>query len=77
MVCVVGEGLRGHPGLAGQVFDALGEVPVSLISQGGSEVALGFVIAESDLASAVRSLHRRFFEQAAEDAVTGKEAARG
>ncbi|MGC8724237.1 MAG: aspartate kinase [Acidobacteriota bacterium] len=77
VVCVVGEGLRDQPGLAGRVFDALGEVPVSLISEGGSEVALGFVIAESDLASAVRSLHRRFFGQAAEAAVAGKEAARG
>jgi aspartate kinase len=76
MVCVVGQGLREHPGIAGQVFEALGKVPVSLISQGGSEVALGFVIAESDLAAAVRSLHRRFFEEAAE-AAAEKEAARG
>ncbi len=76
VVCVAGEGLRARPGLAGEVFQALGVLPVALISQGGSEVALNFVVGEPDLAGAVRKLHRRFFEEG--DAVrTPVEAARG
>lgn len=63
VVCVVGEGLHETPGIVGQVFQDLKDVRVSLVSQGGSEINLGFVVDEADLARVVRRLHRRFFEQ--------------
>src|SRR5581483_2541697 len=42
IVCVVGEGLRTTPGIAGRIFAALHDINVSLISQGASQVNLTF-----------------------------------
>jgi aspartate kinase len=64
IVCVVGEGMRNTPGVAGQVFGALQDPPlnVQMISQGASKVNLAFVIASDDVPAAVRSLHQKLFE---------------
>ncbi len=62
VVCVVGEKLKDRPGIVGQVFQDLADVKVSMVSQGGSEINLSFVIDEDDLPAVVRRLHRRFFE---------------
>lgn len=63
LVCVAGEGLRENPGVVGRVFGQLEDVRVSLVAQGGSEVALAFVVDEADLPRVVRRLHARFFER--------------
>lgn len=57
IVCVVGEGLRRTPGVAGRVFDAVRDVNVDLISQGASHINLTFVVDESQAAEVVRRLH--------------------
>jgi len=59
IVTVVGEGMIHTPGVAGQVFSALGEknINVIAIAQGSSEVSLSLVVAASDTESAVRTLH--------------------
>ncbi|MGQ9560403.1 MAG: lysine-sensitive aspartokinase 3 [Candidatus Oleimicrobiaceae bacterium] len=62
VVCVVGEKLKDKPGIVGQVFQDLADVKVSMVSQGGSEINLSFVIDEDDLPTVIRRLHRRFFE---------------
>lgn len=62
LVCVAGDGLRQMPGVVGDVFGCLEDVRVSLVAQGGSEVALAFVVDEADLPRVVRKLHARFFE---------------
>lgn len=62
VVCVVGERLKQTPGIVGQVFEVLADVKTSLVSLGGSEINLGFVVDEDDLPKVIRRLHRRFFE---------------
>ncbi len=61
IVCLVGEQLRERSGIAAQVFTALGDINVRMISQGASEINITFVIDEDDVPEAVRRLHRVFF----------------
>lgn len=64
VVCVVGEGLRSTPGIAGLVFEALREASVNvlMISQGASKINVAFVVDDRDAESAVRALHGKFFD---------------
>jgi aspartate kinase len=62
IVCVVGEGLREAPGVAGRVFGAVGDANVRMISQGASRINLTFVVDESRARDVVRRLHAAFFE---------------
>ena len=61
LVCLVGEDIRGHNGIAGQVFSSISHVNVRMISQGASEINMSFMIDEEDVEEAVRSLHAHFF----------------
>lgn len=61
LVCLVGEDIRGHNGIAGRVFSAISHVNVRMISQGASEINMSFMIDEEDVEEAVRSLHGVFF----------------
>jgi aspartate kinase len=63
LVCLVGEDIRGHNGIAGRVFSAISHVNVRMISQGASEINMSFMIDEEDVEEAVRSLHRVFFAE--------------
>ncbi len=46
IVCLVGENIRETAGVAAQVFDAIRDINVRMISQGASEINLTFVIDE-------------------------------
>jgi aspartate kinase len=61
IVCLIGENIRHTPGIAGRTFHVLTNKNVRMISQGASELNLGFVIAEGDLKGAVAALHDEFF----------------
>jgi aspartate kinase len=61
IICVVGEGLRGTPGIAGRVFGTISDINVSLISQGASSINFTFVIGEERVKEAVIRLHNEFF----------------
>jgi len=61
LVCLVGENIRDTPGIIAQVFNALGNIKVRMISQGASEINLTFVVEESDMLDAVQRLHKEFF----------------
>jgi aspartate kinase len=63
IVCLVGENIRYTPGVAVRVFQALRDVNIRMISQGASLLNLGFVIAETDVAAAVKALHNQFFAE--------------
>ena len=58
---MVGEDIRGRSGISGKVFSAIRHVNVRMISQGASEINMSFMIEESDVEEAVRSLHAAFF----------------
>jgi aspartate kinase len=62
VVVVVGEAMRGTPGIAGKMFGALGQegINVIAISQGSSELAVAAVVQRQAVAEAVRVLHRVF-----------------
>jgi aspartate kinase len=61
LVCLVGEDVRGHAGMAARLFNAIKHVNVRMISQGASEINMSFMIDEDDVEEAVRSLHAEFF----------------
>lgn len=61
IICVVGEGLRGTPGIAARVFSTISDINVTLISQGASSVNFTFAIEETRVAEAVQRLHDAFF----------------
>ena len=63
LICMVGEDIRGHNGIAGRVFSAIKHVNVRMISQGASEINMSFMIEESDVEEAIRSLHAEFFAE--------------
>ncbi len=62
IVAVVGEGMRGTPGIAARLFGALGEkgINVVAIAQGSSETNISLALAARDADSAVRSIHTAF-----------------
>ena len=61
LVCLVGENIRGHAGIAGQVFTAVSHINMRMISQGASEINMSFMINEEDVEDAIRALHAKFF----------------
>ncbi len=61
IICVVGEGLRGTPGIAARVFSTISDINVTLISQGASSINFTFAIEEARVEEAVQRLHEAFF----------------
>ena len=61
LICMVGEDIRGRSGISARVFSAIRHVNVRMISQGASEINMSFMIEESDVEEAIRSLHAEFF----------------
>jgi aspartate kinase len=62
IVAVVGENMRGIPGVAGRTFNALGRenVNVIAIAQGSSECNISFVVAQQAMKAALAATHREF-----------------
>lgn len=61
IICVVGEGLRATPGIAGRVFSTISDINITLISQGASSINVTFATEETRVAEAVQRLHDAFF----------------
>ena len=61
IICVVGEGLRGTPGIAARAFSTISDINVSLISQGASPINFTFVVYEGRVQEVVTRLHEEFF----------------
>jgi bifunctional aspartokinase / homoserine dehydrogenase 1 len=59
LLAVVGEGMRGTPGLAGRVFTAISKEDINIIAiaQGSSELTIGIVVPLAGLERAVRAVH--------------------
>lgn len=62
IVAVVGSGMRGTPGIAGQVFGALGaeRINVIAIAQGSTEFNISLVVSALDGDQATRVIHATF-----------------
>ncbi len=64
IVCCVGDNLRNIAGVPYQVFSAVRDVPIHMISQGASAINVTFVVDEDQLSHVVRELHDVFFQKA-------------
>ena len=62
IVCVVGNFTAEQPGIAIKVFNALKEIPVRMISYGGSAYNISLLVGTENKVEALRSLHNRIFE---------------
>src|SRR6266536_2548727 len=64
IVAVVGDGMKGRPGVAGEVFGALGRnnINISAIAQGASERNISCVIDATQQVRALNAVHQAFFE---------------
>jgi aspartate kinase len=62
IVAVIGEKMRGIPGIVGRTFGALGRenVNVIAIAQGSSECNISVVVAQADMKVALLTTHREF-----------------
>ena len=59
LIAVVGEGMRGTPGLAGRIFTAISKRDINIIAiaQGSSELTIAIVVRREGLESAVKAIH--------------------
>jgi aspartate kinase len=59
LLAVVGEGMRGTPGLAGRIFTAVSQrnINIIVIAQGSSELTIAIVVHRNDLEQAVQAIH--------------------
>jgi aspartokinase/homoserine dehydrogenase 1 len=64
IVALVGDKMKSHPGISGQMFSALGRngINIRAIAQGSSERNISAVIAARDVKKALNVLHESFFE---------------
>ncbi len=62
IIAVVGERMKGTPGIAARIFGAVGtsQANIIAIAQGSSEINISFVVPESDIARVVKSIHDKF-----------------
>jgi aspartate kinase len=62
IVAVVGENMRGTPGVAARTFGSVGRENVNIIAiaQGSSESNISFVVSETDMKAALEAAHREF-----------------
>ena len=64
ILAVVGEGMKGRPGVSGKVFGSLGRnnINVNAIAQGASERNISCVIDGGQQGRALNAIHQAFFE---------------
>ncbi len=62
IVVVIGENMKGTPGLAGKAFGALGrrDINIIAIAQGSSELSISFAVKSTDVKEAVCAIHEEF-----------------
>lgn len=59
LLAIVGEGMRGTPGLAGRIFSAISRQDVNIIAiaQGSSEITISVVVRKDGLERAIQAVH--------------------
>jgi aspartate kinase len=65
IVCIVGDGIRSAPDTLADAFDTLRRAGVvaRMISMGATKINVSVLVSEEDVETAVRALHRAFFER--------------
>lgn len=62
ILAIIGERLKRTAGVGVQVFQALGEINVEMISMGANEINLSLIVKGSDVLPAIQRLHKSFVE---------------
>jgi aspartokinase/homoserine dehydrogenase 1 len=64
IVAVVGDGMKGHPGVSGKIFGSLGRrnINITAIAQGASERNISFVVDAAQQTRSLNIIHEAFFE---------------
>ncbi len=67
IIAVVGDHMQQTPGIAGRIFQALGDgkINIAAIAQGSSERNISFIVSKKDEAAAMSVLHEAFFRKTA------------
>jgi len=61
ILCAVGDGLQRDPTFVSHLLEALGGIPIRMVSQAAARRNITLVIREADLESALVRVHERFF----------------
>ena len=61
IICAVGDGLQRDPTFVSHLLDAIGGVPIRMLSQAAARRNVTLVIREADLETALVRVHERFF----------------
>lgn len=61
IICVVGDSLAEQAGVAANVINSLGSIPIRMISYGGSPHNITLLVAEKDRVEALNALHKGVF----------------
>ena len=64
IIAVIGEKMRGTPGISGKLFSALGDARINVlaIAQGSSEMNISFLVHQDDAKRTLQVVHRGFFD---------------
>jgi aspartate kinase len=65
IVCAVGEGLQADPTFVSHLLEAIGGVPIRMVSQAAARRNITLVIREADLEATLGRIHDRFFPRPA------------
>jgi len=62
VIAVIGSGMRGKPGVAAKIFNAVASegVNIKMIAQGSSELNISFAVKEDEGITALRAVHKAF-----------------
>ena len=62
IVVMVGENMKGTPGISGRAFASLGARGINIIAiaQGSSELSISFAVKATDVKEAVKAIHQEF-----------------
>ena len=61
IVCVVGDLVACNKGYANKIFEALKEIPIRMISYGGSNFNVSLLVSAKDKVDALRALSAKLF----------------
>ena len=62
IICAVGDGLQTDPAFVGRLLDAVGPVPIRMVSQAAARRNITLVIREADLEPTLLRVHARLLE---------------
>jgi aspartate kinase len=61
VLCVVGQGIQGDATFVGRLLEAMGPVPIRMLSQASQRRNITIVIPDAELPAVLASVHEEFF----------------